>query len=190
MSRIEYFVRESGDDIVNTPIVRRPFLRGVTPYIGNQWMILSRKFCEFVSTSPEVDRFKKFYQNTFIADEGFFQTVIMNTSYKGMIVNDDKRTIDWVPMGTIKLRPRDFTSQDAGFLMASKDLFARKFDETVDADILNILESHITAPPGMPSERSQRLNHVIPAGSRDISVARRESDQQTDTSITDVSVHI
>jgi hypothetical protein len=164
MSRVEYFVRESGDDIINTPVVKRPFLRGVTPYIGNQWMILSRKFCEFVSESPEVDRFRKFYENTFIADEGFFQTVIMNTSYKGTIVNDDKRTIDWVPSGTIKLRPRDFTSQDAGFLMANDDLFARKFDETVDAGILNILESHISRPAPVLAERSRRVDHAIPAG--------------------------
>jgi hypothetical protein len=166
MSRVEYFVRESGDDIINTPVMKRPFLRGVTPYIGNQWMILSRKFCEFVSNSPEVDRFKKFYENTFIADEGFFQTVIMNTSYKGTIVSDDKRAIDWVPSGTIKLRPRDFTSQDARFLMASNDLFARKFDETVDSGILNILESHISQPLPLPAERSRRMDHAVPLGVR------------------------
>jgi hypothetical protein len=144
LSRIENYITESGDSMPSTPILKRPFLRGVTPYIGNQWMILSRKFCEFVSYSPEVERFKRFYRHTFIADEGFFQTVIMNTSYKGTIVNDDKRTIDWVPWGTIKLRPRDFTSKDAKFLLASQGLFARKFDETVDAGILSILESNLS----------------------------------------------
>jgi hypothetical protein len=93
--------------------------------------------------NPEVKRFKRFYRHTFIPDEGFFQTVIMNTNYKGTIVNDDKRTIDWVPMGTIKLRPRDFTFKDAKFLLASQGLFARKFDETVDGGILSILESNL-----------------------------------------------
>ncbi|MEW6029438.1 MAG: beta-1,6-N-acetylglucosaminyltransferase [Chloroflexota bacterium] len=164
LSRIENYVTESGDDIVNTPVLKRPFLRGVTPYIGNQWMILSRRFCEFVSYSPEVERFKKFYRNTFIADEGFFQTVIMNTSYKGIIVNDDKRTIDWVPMGTIKLRPRDFTSKDATFLMSSQDLFARKFDETVDGDILDILESHLSPPSAIPARRSHWLDRTRQTG--------------------------
>ena len=107
-------------------------------------MILSRKFCEYICYSPEVKRFKRFYRHTFISDEGFFQTVIMNTSYKATIVNDDKRTIVWVPMGTIKLRPRDFTSKDAEFLLASQGLFARKFDETVDAGIFSILESNLS----------------------------------------------
>lgn len=142
LSRIENYCIEFSKRILRTPI-KRPYLRGVTPYIGNQWMILSRKFCEFVCYSPEVKRFKKFYRHTFIADEGFFQTVIMNTSYKETIVNDDKRTIDWVPLGTIKLRPRDFTFKDAEFLLASQGLFARKFDETVDEGILSILESNL-----------------------------------------------
>ena len=145
LSRIENYCIEFSKRILRTPI-KRPYLRGVTPYIGNQWMILSRKFCEFVCYSPEIERFKKFYRHTFISDEGFFQTVIMNTNYKGTIVNDDKRTIDWVPLGTIKLRPRDFTSKDAKFLIASQGLFARKFDETVDAGIFSILESNLSLP--------------------------------------------
>jgi hypothetical protein len=164
MHRVEDYVTESGDEVICEPILKRPFLRGVTPYIGNQWMILSRKFCEFVSHNPEVDRFKEFYRNTLIADEGFFQTVIMNTSYKASIVNDDKRAIDWVPMGTIKLRPRDFTSKDANFLTASQDLFARKFDENVDIDILSILETHILRTAAAPVRRIRPLEHVRQMG--------------------------
>ena len=144
LSRIENYCIEFANRILRIPI-KRLYLRGVTPHIGSQWMILSRKFCEFVSHSPEVERFKRFYRHTFIADEGFFQTVIMNTSYKGTIVNDDKRTIVWVPIGTIKLRPRDFTSKDADFLMASQGLFARKFDEIVEGGILSILESNLSS---------------------------------------------
>lgn len=153
LHRIEDFFTESENEVITAPQPKRPFLSNVTPYIGNQWMILSRKFCEFLTYSPEVDRFKEFYQNTLIADEGFFQTVIMNTSYKTVIINDDKRAIDWVPMGTIKLRPRDFISQDANFLMASEDLFARKFDETVDGNILNLLEAHISEDAYVASPR-------------------------------------
>lgn len=156
LHRIENYVTESGDEIITEPVMKRPFLSNVTPFIGNQWMILSRKFCEFLAHSPEVDRFKEFYKHTFIADEGFFQTVIMNTSYKAIIVNDDKRTIDWIPMGTIKLRPRDFTIQDASFLMASPDLFARKFDETVDSDILSLLEVNLIERSIMPTIRTHK----------------------------------
>jgi hypothetical protein len=152
LHRLEEFVTETDNEIISEPVQKRAFLKGVTPYIGNQWMILSRKFCEFISRSPEVDRFRDFYRNTLIADEGFFQTVIMNTSYKAAIVNDDKRAIDWIPMGTIKLRPRDFTADDAEFLKNSDDLFARKFDETVDQNILTILEEHLVQSSATPAK--------------------------------------
>lgn len=141
--RIQNYVTEFGNRMLRIP-VKRPYLRGVIPYIGNQWMILSRKFCEFVCHSPEIERFKSFYRHTLVPDEGFFQTVLMNTSYKGTVVNDDKRTIVWVPAGTIKFRPKNFTSKDADFLLASQGLFARKFDETVDAGIFSILESNLS----------------------------------------------
>lgn len=156
LHRVENYVTESNNEIITEPTVKRPFLQDATPFIGNQWMILSRRFCEFLNTSPEVDRFKEFYRHTLIADEGFFQTVIMNTSYKAAIVNDDKRTIDWIPMGTIKLRPRDFTIQDANFLMASPDLFARKFDETIDRDILSLLEINLLQQPAQQVVRSPK----------------------------------
>lgn len=143
LHRIENYVTEAGDEIISEPVVKRAFMAGVTPYIGNQWMILSRKFCEFLTHNPEVEPFKAFYRHTLIADEGFFQTVIMNTSYVPNLVNDDKREIDWIPMGTIKLRPRDFTIDDAELLTTSPHLFARKFDETLDAEILNVLEAKV-----------------------------------------------
>jgi len=145
MMRVQEYVIELRDSIHRTS-VQRSFLSGVTPYIGNQWMIVSRTFCEFVCHDPDVDRFKAFYRNTFIADEGFFQTVMMNTATHGRIVSDDLRAIDWVPDGDIKLRPRTFTVDDADDLMASANLFARKFDSNVDGVILDILEKHIGVP--------------------------------------------
>lgn len=142
MRRIGEFVIERGDQIEQT-LTMRPFLDGATPYIGNQWMIVSRAFCNFVCNDALTDRYKAFYRNTFIADEGFFQTVMMNTPVHGEIVNDDLRMIDWVPDGDIKLRPRTYLCEDAAALKASHNLFARKFDQDVDGDILSILEGHL-----------------------------------------------
>ena len=155
LHRIEEWVTEHEHSITDGAGNRRPYLENVIPYIGNQWMILSRRFCEFVTHSPEVERFKSFYQHTLIPDEGFFQTVIMNTSYTSDLINDDKRAIDWIPMGDIKLRPRDYTTQDAEQLLGSEQLFARKFDETIDSGILDILEAHLASP--LPGRYHSRL---------------------------------
>ncbi|MBU1345728.1 MAG: beta-1,6-N-acetylglucosaminyltransferase [Alphaproteobacteria bacterium] len=146
MARVQNYVVERRDRIIRT-ILRRPFLRKTTPYIGNQWMIVSRRFCEFVCHDPQVERFKRFYRHTFIADEGFFQTVMMNTSAHGEVVNDDLRTIDWIPDGDIKLRPRTFTAADVHLLRSGKDQFARKFDANVDSEILTLLERRIASDP-------------------------------------------
>jgi len=142
LARIQNVAFELRDRILRT-FVRRPFLRGVTPYIGTQWMMVSRRFCQFVCHDRRADRFKAFYRNTFIADEGFFQTVMKNTDQHGRMINDDMRMIDWIPDGDIKLRPRTFTLADAPMLTASPDLFARKFDAEVDNGILTLLEDRV-----------------------------------------------
>ena len=145
MPRVLNWVYESENRIVQSGATRT-FMSGVTPYIGNQWMIVSRKFCQFVCHDPDAARYKSFYRNTFIADEGFFQTVMKNTSAHGEIVSDDLRTIDWIPDGGIKLRPRTFTAADSAMLLESINLFARKFDASVDSKILDTLEYHLRAP--------------------------------------------
>ncbi len=163
MNRVENYFIETDNGFSGTPY-KRPYLPDVTPYIGGQWMILSRECCEFICYSGEVEKLKSFYQNTLIPDESFFQTVIMNTSYSGTIVNDDKRAIVWIPdegtklrpktftandtksliaSGSIKLRPKTFTANDTEFLLTSDALFARKFDEAVDSSIFDILESEL-----------------------------------------------
>lgn len=143
MHRIKDYVEEIDGELVISTTSNRDFLTGVTPYIGNQWIILSKNFCEFITYSPELAVFKEFYRNTLIADESFFQTVLMNTTFKSRIIFDDKREIDWVESSDINLRPRDFLTSDSKMLGNSKNLFARKFDEDIDGGILNILECNI-----------------------------------------------
>ena len=124
----------------------RPYLAGDTPFIGTQWKAVTRSFCDYVCHDPRVDRFKTFYRNSFIADEAFFQTVIMNSGDQGMVMNDDLRMIDWVPDGDIKLRPRNYDARDLDDLQGSTDLFARKFDAEQDTQILSLLELHLQSP--------------------------------------------
>ena len=149
MNRVRKYVVELGDRLLRT-VISRPFLSGATPYIGNQWMMVSRAFCEFVCDNPRADRFKAFYRHTLIPDEGFFQTVMMNGAPHGEIVSDDMRMIDWVPDGDIKLRPRTFTIADTLALITSPALFARKFDLDVDGEILTVLERRVNRAHPLP----------------------------------------
>jgi len=142
LNRISHYFVEALGRIFHTPL-RRRYMIGATPFIGTQWKVVTRSFCEFVCHDKKVERFKRFYRNSFIADEAFFQTVIMNHGNMGEVMYDDLRMIDWVPDGHIKLRPRNFGVSDIANLMASPDLFARKFDQTEDAIVLGLLEKHL-----------------------------------------------
>ena len=132
----------------------RAFLLGDTPFIGTQWKAVTRSFCEYVCHDPRAERFKRFYRNSFIADEAFFQTVLMNGADHGIVMNDDLRMIDWVPDGDIKLRPRNYAKCDLDRLVSSSDLFARKFDAEENDDILVSLESHL---------QTDRASKYVPA---------------------------
>lgn len=144
INRVDSYFIESFGKIIETNIAR-DFLPDAQPYIGTQWKVVTREFCEFVCHDPRVDRFKEFYKNSFIADESFFQTVLMNHFDHSHVVNDDLRMIDWIPDGDIKLRPRNFRIGDMRSLEQSRDLFARKFDSHDDPLILGLLEAHLTS---------------------------------------------
>lgn len=142
MNRISHVFTEQNGQMIATGTAR-PFLAGDTPFIGTQWKAVTRGFCEYVCHDPRAERFKAFYRNSFIADEAFFQTVLMNSADFGTVMNDDLRMIDWIPDGDIKLRPRNYAHGDLEELASSGDLFARKFDAEEDDDILTSLELHL-----------------------------------------------
>jgi Core-2/I-Branching enzyme len=144
MERVGHYAIEAAGRMFRTGISRN-YIPGATPYIGTQWKAVTRAFCDFVCHDARAARFKAFYRKSFIPDEGFFQSVMLNTPGHGEIVNDDLRTIDWVPDGKGELRPHVFTAADALRLKFSPDLFARKFDATEDANILDILERYLAA---------------------------------------------
>jgi Core-2/I-Branching enzyme len=145
MNRVSHLFIEADGKMMETGIAQ-PYPAGDTPYIGTQWKAVTRSFCEFVCNDPRAERFKTFYRTSFIADEGFFQTVMMNSGDHGIVVNDDLRMIDWVPDGDIKLRPRNYDTHDMATLECSPDLFARKFDAETNTAILSLLEHHLTSP--------------------------------------------
>lgn len=145
MNRVSHMFVEALGQMYHTRLPRT-FLKGATPFIGTQWKVVTRSFCQFAVHHPSAARFKAFYRRSFIPDEAFFQTLIMNSPNQGEVMNDDLRTIDWIPDGDIKLRPRTFVTADALRLTLSPDLFARKFNLEEDAAIFDLLEAHLETP--------------------------------------------
>ena len=112
----------------------------------------------------------------------------MNTSFDGVIVNDDKRAIIWVPDGGIKLRPKTLLETDLGFLLNSKNLFARKFDEQVDALVLDILESSISSNKRTFNNRNGQLID-LPIANSEIKLAVMDHQTKIDLTKTGVTLN-
>ena len=66
--------------------------------------------------------------NVLIPDELFFQTLIMNSTLRDSVVNDNLRYLDW----SREPAPAVLGVGDVDRMLGSDKLFARKFDETVD----------------------------------------------------------
>lgn len=125
---------------VTAPVVRRRIPGGLTPWGGPPYWCLSRSVVDYVwdwlREHPDVVRF---FEHVWIPDELFFQTIVLNSPLRDTVVNDDLRHIDWTRLPA----PSVFRRDDLDELVGSGKLFARKFDSTVDAEVLDLLDRHI-----------------------------------------------
>jgi hypothetical protein len=107
-------------------------------YGGSTWFNISREVVKFIlnftAENPIYLRQFKYTRNT---DEIYFHTLILNSGFASKIVNDDKRYIDWASGPEF---PKTLRLDDYEKITASGDFFARKFDEKVDAEIIDCIK--------------------------------------------------
>ena len=90
----------------------------------------------FVRANPE---YVRFFEHVFVPDELFFQTIVMNSPLRDSVENDNLRYLDWSREPAPAVLGRD----DLPALLSSSKLYARKFDETIDSEVLDMLDAHI-----------------------------------------------
>lgn len=123
--------------------IRRELPDNLLPYGGSQWWTLSSDcvqwLTQFIQTNPRVIRF---FQNTFIPDELFFQTIVLNSPFKEKVINNTLRYVDFTRANPTP--PAVLMKDDFEFLSTGTDaLFARKFDSTRDQEILDLIDQAI-----------------------------------------------
>ncbi len=129
-------------------IIRLPGLReaplGLRLYGGAQWWCLSseavRYLNDFIARNPELLRF---YSGSFIPDESFIQTILANSPLAHRITGHHRRLIIWDR--PVPPYPAILKMDDLEMLLASDNLFARKFDPKMDAGILDALDKRNAA---------------------------------------------
>lgn len=99
---------------------------------GANWFSITHEMAVYVlSREKEI---KKLFNYGLTVDELFLQTIAMDSPYKDRIDHDYKREIDWM-----RGFPYTWKINDLDELMNSKALWARKFDEKVDNDIIEAI---------------------------------------------------
>lgn len=89
-----------------------------------------------LKSDPSLERFFKY---TFGSDEYIYPTIIMNSSYKDAVVNNNYRYTDWSAGG---FRPKTLLAEDFEKIAASDCLFARKLNMDVDIRIFDLIDNH------------------------------------------------
>jgi hypothetical protein len=125
--------------IFGIPRLRRKLPFKLKPYGGWALFCLPKELVsyvlEFLEENPNV---KPFFEHTFAPGEMMFQTILMNSQFRDRIVNDNKGYVDFIGS-----HPRILTKEDFSELKNCGKLFARKFDPTVDDEILNLIDKEI-----------------------------------------------
>jgi hypothetical protein len=127
---------------ISSMVYKREFMEGVTPYIGEKWFILTRETCTFLTQNKRVLDFEDYYLHTLLPAESFFQTVLMNTEFKDIIVNDDKRA----NIERSCFRNSAHTGHFIQSLEAGNHLFIRKVNGKTDNSILQYISEHYNLP--------------------------------------------
>ena len=107
-------------------------------YKGGNWFSISDDFAQYVLSQQKLIR-KQFYYSI-CADEVFLQSLIMASPYRDTWVNNCLREIDWE-----RGCPYTFRMEDVDAVLASPNLFARKFDIQVDEAAVQAMIARIRA---------------------------------------------
>ena len=109
-------------------------------YGGANWCSITNDFARYIIENHK--KYLKIFRNTQNSDEMLMQTMIMDSPYKNNLYksgfNDDYtscvRYIDWN-----RGNPYIFHKEDYEDILLSECMFARKFDERVDRQIIEML---------------------------------------------------
>lgn len=151
LSRLEYFhpldcldywnpkERERYEKFLNVQKVMniKRKLLDIPYYGGSTWWSLSRKCIEYVIRNLNVNNIYASMQNTYIPDEMFFQTTLLNSPLKRYIKNDNRRYIVWrVKNGHI---PANLDMEDYDIIRNSNCLFMRKTDKNCSEKLVEMI---------------------------------------------------
>lgn len=113
-----------------------------TFYGGKTWFSFTRGLIKYiVDEHYNTPKWKNFYKYSLIPDEMYFHSIVMASKFSTEVVNDYLREVEW--KGGDGFHPIFWRKKDLTRLKKSKNFWARKFDNEVDADIINSIDTEL-----------------------------------------------
>ena len=124
------------------PKIRKNPPYGLKPYWDWNWFCLPKYFIDYIiKFIQDHPKLHSYFSRSICTDELFFQTILLNSTLKSQITNDNKRYVDWNKKG-VKL-PAILLTEDFQKLIDSNMWFGRKFDIDIDSTILDMIDQEI-----------------------------------------------
>lgn len=117
--------------------IQRP-LPNMPLYSGIVYSSMHRDFVTWMLGDSFTKKFLKSLKNTTLAEEVFFQTVIMNSPYKDKCAKKNLRYMDWISNAP-DLKVLD--EEDFPHIIHAGALFCRKIDRQISRNLLKHLDS-------------------------------------------------
>lgn len=117
--------------------IRRRIPPQLQPFQGSSFWSLSADAVRYVRDVVAADpQLVRFFRRVFIPDEFIFQMILLNSPLRESVENEDLRYMTWVGW-----HPPIIRSSELAELANSSKFFARKFDVTVDGEVLDLIDS-------------------------------------------------
>ena len=116
---------------------RHGLASGVPLFKGEIWLSLPYLVCKDLLSRDVSRNVLAELKSTYISEEFYFQTIIMNSDHAGRVTNRNLRYTDWK---SGRGRPAFLDETDYEKILASGDVFARKISSEVSGKLLGLLE--------------------------------------------------
>lgn len=127
------------------PFLKRKIPNKMKPYTGSQWWSVDMYALNYIlNYDQDHPRYRSFHKYTFVPDELYVQMIIANSTDEKLtksIENNNKQFMIWEKPGST--HPNILGKTNLNDILSSDDLFARKFDEKADAEILDLIDGKI-----------------------------------------------
>jgi hypothetical protein len=140
--RLHWYCIEYSGQLRRLPI---PNVRAILSHVqwyGRLWCILGREFCDWLATSEFTDIYRQALRHTKCPDEFLFQSIIEHSPFANTLNLNSGRYLEFEPGSP---SPKTLTLKDFDRMIESNAFFGRKFDETVDAEVLRHMAERIGA---------------------------------------------